>query len=72
MTKSSKILLIVFIILFVTGSIAILVGSLFKVQHWSGGSLLLTTGIAIESVVFLVFGRFLFQVLTNRNAKSYQ
>lgn len=46
-----KNLFIVLLILFLTtGTIAILIGALFKMQHWDGGSKLLTIGMISETL----------------------
>ena len=34
------------------GAAIVILGALFKIQHWEGGSLLLTIGMVTEAVVF--------------------
>lgn len=34
------------------GAAIVILGALFKIQHWNGGSLLLTIGMVTEAVVF--------------------
>jgi|GEM_PF-2726556 len=49
-----KNLFFVLLILFLTtGTIAILIGTLFKIQHWDGGSKLLTIGMIAEALGLL-------------------
>lgn len=35
------------------GAVIVILGALFKIQHWNGGSLLLTIGMVTEAVVFI-------------------
>jgi hypothetical protein len=35
------------------GAAIVILGALFKIQHWNGGSLLLTIGMVTEAVVFI-------------------
>jgi len=49
-----KNLFFVLLILFLsTGTIAILIGVLFKIQHWEGGSKLLSIGMIAEALGFV-------------------
>ena len=34
------------------GAAIVILGALFKIQHWEGGSLLLTIGMVTEAIVF--------------------
>ena len=34
------------------GAAVVIIGALFKIQHWEGGSLLLTIGMVTEAIVF--------------------
>jgi hypothetical protein len=34
------------------GAAVVIIGALFKIQHWSGGNLLLTIGMITEAIVF--------------------
>ena len=36
------------------GAAVVIVGALFKIQHWPGGSLMLTIGLLVEAGVFIV------------------
>ena len=37
------------------GAAIVILGALFKIQHWNGGSLLLTIGMVTEAVVFTYY-----------------
>jgi len=34
------------------GAAIVILGALFKIQHWPGGSLILTIGMIVEALVF--------------------
>ena len=50
MNKSVKLPLIVFLI----GMIVVIVGALFKIQHWVGASLLLSLGLLLQAGALLI------------------
>lgn len=56
------------IILLAIGIILLLFGSLFKVQHWPGASLLLTTGICLKVAGVLII---VIKMLKNPSCKSF-
>lgn len=37
------------------GAAVVIVGALFKIQHWEGGSTMLTIGLGTEAVIFLLY-----------------
>ena len=36
------------------GASIVILGALFKIQHWAGGGMMLTIGMAVEALVFFV------------------
>lgn len=52
--SKSKALLIAILITFGVGLSFILLGSLFKLQHWVGASILLVTGLIAEAVAMIL------------------
>ena len=38
------------------GASVVLMGALFKIQHWPGGGLMLIAGMGTEVVIFTMFG----------------
>ncbi|MEY8847267.1 hypothetical protein AB9K26_00505 [Psychroserpens sp. XS_ASV72] len=43
------------IVIAMLGVLAIILGALFKIQHWPYGSLILTIGLSLEVIVALYF-----------------
>ena len=39
------------------GAAVVIVGALFKIQHWTGASQLLIAGLLTEAFIFAFFGR---------------
>lgn len=56
------------IAVYLFGMLIIIIGSLFKIQHWPYGSELLTAGSAIETVALLLG---IWKVLTNKKFKDF-
>ncbi len=41
--------------LFAAGAVPVILGALFKIQHWDGGSEMLTIGLGTEAVIFALY-----------------
>ncbi len=63
MDKQLKILLIIAVALFVFSGILILIGSLFKLQHWYFAGPLLIIGISVNALSYVIGGIALIQYL---------
>ena len=40
------------------GAAIVIVGALFKIQHWEGASIMLTVGLLTEAVIFFLSAEF--------------
>lgn len=56
------------IVLYLLGVFAIIIGSLFKIQHWPYGGLILTVGSFIEGIAILIG---ILKLLTTEKFKDF-
>ena len=66
MERTTKILLIICIVLFTLAGMLTLAGALCKLQHWPMGSTLLQMGLVLQIASFLFGGISLIRYLRNK------